>query len=106
MNRAERRQAMKLGIKGEMAPTKTVGQFIHLYTLSMMLALDSEGVDKDLAIQILKKIEENADCMISGHINQRDVETMCSDIYGIDFVEGRYKKPVYVNPDGTLTTGR
>lgn len=106
MNRAERRRAEKLGIKGEISPTKTVNEFIHLYTLSMMLALDSEGVDKDLAIKILDKIDENANCMISGHINQRDVEIMCEDIYGVQFVEGRYKKPVFVNADGTLITGK
>lgn len=43
----------------------------------------------------MEKVYENAECMTSGHINQRDVETMCRDIYGIDFTDG-VKNNIYV----------
>jgi hypothetical protein len=34
--------------------------------------------------------------MISGHINQRDVENMARDVYGIDF-DMDVKNRIYVN---------
>ena len=105
MNRAERRRAQKLGVqvKGQ---TKTIDHFIHLYTLSMMLALDSCEIPKDKALEVLDKIQENADCMLHDYINQKDIEKMCAEVYGIDFVEGSMKHKIFVNPDGTLITGK
>lgn len=88
MNRAERRRLQRYGIKGEPQPTTSLNEFIHVYTLSMILALDSCDTPKEKALEIMSKVYENAECMISGHINQKDVETMAKDIYGIDFVEG------------------
>lgn len=40
MNRADRRRFAKEGIKGEVKETLSLNSFIHLYTLSFMLALD------------------------------------------------------------------
>lgn len=104
MNRAERRRAAKLGLEGVTKETKTVDDFVHLYTLSFMLALDSCEVGKEKALEIMAKVEENASCMLSGHINQKDVETMCKEEYGIDFIDYVRKHTVFVNQDGTLIT--
>ena len=104
MNRAEKRRLAKEGLKGIKEETKTVGDFIHLYTLSFMLALDSCEVGKGKALEIMAKVEENASCMLSGHINQKDVEIMCKEEYGIDFVDYVRKHTTFVNRDGTLVT--
>ena len=40
--------------------------------------------------------------MLHDYINQRDVEKMCADEYGIEFVEASRKHKIYVKPDGTL----
>lgn len=105
MNRAQRRQAKKLGLKEEVIPTLTVDNYIHIYTLSIALALDSVEMEKEKALEIMAKIEENADCMLHNYINQDDVEQMCKDTYGIEFLERVKKHKVYVNNDGTLVTG-
>lgn len=102
MNRAERRRLEKQDIKGIQKRTQTVDDYIHIYTLSMVLALDSVGIEKQLAIEIMDKIVENAECMTSGHINQKDVEIMCTEQYGIDFVDRIKKHKTYVRQDGTL----
>ena len=95
MNRADRRRFAKEGIKGEVKETLSLNSFIHLYTLSFMLALDSCEIDKEKVVEIMEKVYENAECMTSGHINQKDVETMFRDVYGIDFKEG-VKNNIYV----------
>ena len=95
MNRADRRRFAKEGIKGEVKETLSLNSFIHLYTLSFMLALDSCEIEKEKVVEIMEKVYENAECMESGHINQRDVETMCRDVYGIDFTDG-VKNNIYV----------
>lgn len=104
MNRAQRRQAKRLGIKGETIPTLTVDNYIHIYTLSIALALDSVEIGKEKALEIMAKIEENADCMLHNYINQDDVEKMCADVYGIEFLERVRKHKVFVNNDGSLVT--
>ena len=75
--------------------TPTLNDYIHLYTLSFILALDSCEIEKEKVVEIMEKVYENAECMTSGHINQKDVETMCRDIYGIDFTDG-VKNNIYV----------
>lgn len=102
MNRAERRRAEKIGTKGEIVPTLTVDNYIHIYTLSIALALDSVEIGKEKALEIMGKIEENADCMLHNYINQDDVEKMCADVYGIEFLETSRKHKIFVNNDGTL----
>ena len=95
MNRADRRRFAKEGIKGEVKETLSLNSFIHLYTLSFISALDSCEIEKEKVVEIIEKVYENAECMTSGHINQRDVETMCRDVYGIDFTDG-VKNNIYV----------
>ncbi len=95
MNRADRRRFAKEGIKGEIKETLSLNSFIHLYTLSFILALDSCDIEKEKVVEIMEKVYENAQCMTSGHINQKDVETMCRDVYGIDFTDG-VKNNIYV----------
>ena len=103
MNRAERRRLDKENIKGIKTRTQTVDDYIHIYTLSMALALDSENIEKEQALRIMSKIVENSQCMASGHINQQDVEQMCKDNYGLEFVDNTKKHKMYVRQDGTLT---
>ena len=88
MNRADRRRFKKYGINGEPKANLSINQYIHIYTLSMILALDSCNIPKEQTLEIMAKIQENAECMISGHINQADIETMAAETYGIEFVEG------------------
>ena len=46
-------------------------------------SINSYGYYTDFA-----KVYENAECMISGNLNQKDVEKMARETYGIEFVEG------------------
>lgn len=95
MNRAERRRFAKQGIEGEIKETISLNDYIHLYTLSFILALDSCEIEKEKVVEIMEKVYENAECMISGHINQKDVEKMCRDTYGVEFTDG-VKNNIYV----------
>ena len=88
MNRAERRRFAKQGIEGEIKETISLNDYIHLYTLSFILALDSCEIEKDKVQEIMEKVYENAECMISGNLNQKDVEKMARETYGIEFIEG------------------
>ena len=98
MNRAARRRLKKYGTVDGATPAPTLNDFIHLYTLSFILSMHSCEVEKDKLMEVVDKLYETADCMMTGHINQRDVETMCKDVYGIDFV-ANVKNKIYV--DGT-----
>lgn len=105
MNRAERRQLEREKIKGGATPTLRLVDYMHIYSLSVMLAMDSYELDKDLVRNIMAKIEENADCMLHKYINISDVEKMCVEAYGIDFVKEVKRSNIFVNPDGTLVKG-
>ena len=50
------------------------------------------------AQEIMEKVYENAECMISGNLNQKDVEKMARETYGIEFVEG-FRTRLYVVGD-------
>ena len=95
-NRAEAKRFKKYGDKNGKAPTPNLNTFIHLYTLSFILSMDSCDVGKEKVVEVMEKLYETAECMISGHINQRDVENMAKDIYGIDF-DDAVKNRIYVN---------
>lgn len=94
-NRAEAKRFKKYGDKNGKAPTPNLNTFIHLYTLSFILSMDSCDVGKEKVLEVMEKLYETAECMISGHINQRDVENMAESIYGIKFAEG-VKNNIYV----------
>ena len=98
MNRAARRRLQKYGNEQGLAPTPTLNNFIHLYTLSFILSMHSCEIEKDKLMEVVDKLYETSECMLTGHINQRDVETMCNDVYGINFVQD-VKNRIFV--DGT-----
>lgn len=95
-NRAEAKRFIKYGDKNGKSPTPNLNTFIHLYTLSFILSMDSCDVGKEKVLEVMEKLYETAECMISGHINQRDVENMARDVYGIDF-NMDVKNRIYVN---------
>ena len=105
MNRAERRRLEKEKIKGESVPSLRLVDYMHIYSLSVILAMDSFELDKDLVRQIMAKVEENADCMLHKYISIADVEKMCIESYGINFVKELKRSNIFVNPDGTLMKG-
>ena len=90
MNRAEKRRNERLCVRTE---TPTLDDYIYLYTLSIAMALDSEELPKDQVLRIMDKLQETADCMQHNYINKRDVEQMCRETYGINFVD-TYKKNI------------
>lgn len=96
MNRADRRRFKKMGVIPDERPTPTLNDFVHLYTLSFILSMHSCEVEKEKLLEVMEKVYETSECMLSGHINQQDVETMCRDIYGIDFVQNS-KNRIYVD---------
>lgn len=95
MNRADRRRLQKYGdINGQQA-TLRLDDYIHLYTLSFILALDSCELPKEKVTEVMEKLYETIECMISGHINKDDVENMAHEVYGIDFAQS-VKQRLYV----------
>lgn len=103
MNRADRRRFKKYGnTTGEIA-TPNLNDFIHLYSLSFVLSMHSCEIEKEKLLEVMEKLYETCECMLSGHINQADVETMCRDVYGIDFVANS-KNRIFVDGNRLLRT--
>lgn len=96
--RVARRRLEKHGNANGAKPTPTLNDFIHLYTLSFILSMHSCEVEKDKLMEVVDKLYETSECMLTGHINQKDVEIMCEDVYGINFVQN-VKNRIFV--DGT-----
>lgn len=87
MNRAERRRLQKHGDVNGLAPTITTGDYLHYYTLSICDALYCEGIDRDIIRKVFDKIKITMDCLRSGHIDVHDLETMCYEEVGINFIK-------------------
>ena len=94
-NRAEAKRFAKYGDKNGKSSTPNLNTFIHIYTLSFILSMDSCDVGKEKVLEVMQKVYETSECMLSGHINQRDVENMARDVYGIDF-DMDVKNRIYV----------
>ena len=101
--RAERRRLKKHGNVIGKAPTPSLNDFVHLYTLSFILSMHSCEVEKEKLLEVMEKVYETSECMLSGHINQTDVEIMCRDIYGIDFVANS-KNRIFVDGNRFVRT--
>ena len=74
--RAERRRLKKHGNVIGKAPTPSLNDFVHLYTLSFILSMDSCEVPKEKLLEIMEKVYETSQCMLEGYINKTDVEIM------------------------------
>ena len=101
--RADRRRLKKHGNLVGKTPTPSLNDFVHLYTLSFILSMHSCEIDKDKLVEVMEKVYETSECMLSGHINQTDVEIMCRDIYGIDFVANS-KNRIFVDGNRFVRT--
>ena len=95
VNRAEAKRFKKHGNKNGKITTPDLNTFIKLYTLSFILSMDSCDVGKEKVLEVVEKVYETSECLLSGHINQRDVENMARDVYGIDF-DDAVKNRIYV----------
>ena len=73
------------------------------WTADAIILFEFLNISKEQALEIMSKVYENAECMISGHINQADIETMAKDTYGIEFVEGSRNR-LYVVGDKIIKT--
>ena len=103
MSRSEKKRFIKYGDTQGPKSTPTLNDFIHIYTLSYVMALDKAEVGKEKVVEIMEQVYETSQCMLEGYINIRDVETMCRDVYGIDFVAD-VRKRIYVNGDKLIKT--
>ena len=101
--RADRRRLKKHGNLVGKTPTPSLNDFVHLYTLSFILSMHSCEVEKEKLVEVMEKVYETSECMLSGHINQTDVEIMCRDIYGIDFVANS-KNRIFVDGNRFVRT--
>lgn len=103
ISRSEKKRLIKYGDTQGIKSTPTLNDFIHIYTLSYVMALDKAEVGKEKVLEIMEQVYETSQCILEGYINVRDVETMCRDVYGIDFVAD-VRKRVYVNGDKLIKT--
>ena len=95
MNRAEKRRLAKQGIKGEIEETMTLDNYIDLYTLSFLMAMDSCDIDKEKIHEVIAKVFETMECFISGNLNKKDVLVMAREEFGIELVDN-VKNKIYV----------
>ena len=103
LSRSEKKRFIKYGDTQGPKSTPTLNDFIHIYTLSYVMALDKAEICKEKVLEIMEQVYETSQCMLEGYINIRDVETMCRDVYGIDFVAD-VRKRIYVNGDKLIKT--
>lgn len=101
--RADRRRLKKHGNLVGKTPTPSLNDFVHLYTLSFILSMDSCEIPKEKVLEVMEKVYETSECMLSGHINQTDVEIMCKDVYGIEFVANT-KNRIFVDGNRFVRT--
>lgn len=103
MSKAEKKRLIRYGDTQGPKTTPTLNDFIHIYTMSFVMALDKAEVGKEKVLEIMEQVYETSQCMLEGYINIRDVETMCRNVYGIDFVSD-VRKRIYVNGDKLIRT--
>lgn len=103
MSRSEKKRLIKYGDTQGLKSTPTLNDFIHIYTLSYVMALDKAEIGKEKVLEIMEQVYETSQCILEGYINIRDVETMCRDVYGIDFVAD-VRKRIYVNGNKLIKT--
>lgn len=96
LSRSEKKRLIKYGDTEGIKGTPTLDDFIHIYTLSFVKALDKAEVGKEKVIEIMEQVYETSQCMIERYIDVRDVETMCRNVYGIDFVAD-VRKRIFVD---------
>lgn len=98
LSRSEKKRFIKYGNIQGRKETPTLNDFIHIYSLSFVMALEKEELGKEKVLKIMEQVYETSECMLQGYIDAKDVETMCRYIYGIDFVAD-VRKRIYVNGD-------
>ena len=98
LSKAEKKRLIKYGDTQGPKTTPTLNDFIHTYTMSFVMALDKAELGKEKVLEIMEQVYETSQCMLEGYINIRDVETMCRNVYGIDFVSD-VRKNIYVIGD-------
>ena len=92
MNRAERRRLAKHGDVCGVKPTITVNHYIHYYSLALADALHCMDFDNDTIMKVFDKVQTTVDCLVSGHIDVMDLQTMCEQEIGINFLRAISKE--------------
>ena len=88
MNRSERRRAAKHGTVQGAQPTMTFDKFVYYFSLAMADALHCEyNMNGEEVAKLFKKANMTAECLKEDYIRLRDIETMCLEELGIEFVE-------------------
>lgn len=103
MSRSEKKRFIKYGDTQGPKTTPTLDDFIHIYTLSFVMSLDKVELEKEKVLEIMENVYETSQCMLEGYINIRDVETMCRNVYGIDFVSN-VRKRIFVDGNKLIKT--
>lgn len=101
MCRQEKKRYIKFGDVCGAKTTPILNDFIHTYTLSFVMALDKAELPKEVVREVMNNVYETSECMLQGYINLKDVETMCRDVYGINFVD-EVKKKIYVTGESLI----
>lgn len=87
MNRSEKRRLAKYGTVNGPVETLTNDDVIYYYSLAFAGALYSEcDMNGDEIAKVFKKAYFTADCLKSRHISLADLETMCEEELGIEFI--------------------
>ena len=88
MNRTERRRMAKHGTIQGALPTMTMDKFVYYFSLAMADALHCEyDMDGDEITKLFEKVNTTTECLSTDYISLLDIETMCKDELGIEFVE-------------------
>lgn len=95
MNRAERRQLEKQKIKGEIKETISLNDYIDLYSIAFMMAMDSCDIEVPKIHEIMAKVFETCDCILSDNLSKKDLLTMARETFNVDFLDD-VKDKIYV----------
>ena len=93
MNRSERRRMIKG--KENVRPTLMFDDYAYYYNLAMADALYCElGMSSEQIQAVFIKVNETTKCLKSGNLNADDLQYMCKEELGIEFLKsvgGRVK---------------
>lgn len=88
MARAERRRMKKYGTPYGRLPTLTFDKYVYYFDLALVDALYcTYNMNTEQIVEVFEKVRTTIDCLMTDYITLRDIETMCIDEVGIEFVE-------------------
>ena len=96
LNRAERKRLKKYGDINGIKPIMTFEKYVYYFNLALADALFCEtNMNAEQIREVFKKANTTFECMESGNLNADDLQKMCLEELGINFVRTCTKNDIY-----------